>query len=282
VSPGAGTVVGSAVGVSDRRELVAVREAVRSHLGVVSMLLAAAGVAWWCTGARMSGMDAGPGAGLGTVGWFTGVWAVMMAAMMLPSFAPTTAVFATLTRRREPSRWLVFAGGYLLVWTAAGVVAYGLFELGKAWLSGDLGWDSDGRWLSGGVLLLAALYQLTQPKDVCLTKCRSPLRVLAESWREGWLGALAMGVRVGGWCIGCSWALMTALFALGLMSLTWMALLAALLALEKVGPSPRAAKVATASVLATLAVGVLFAPHDVPGLAVPGSHGAMHAMKAMR
>jgi predicted metal-binding membrane protein len=266
---------------SDRRELAAVRDAVGSRLGVVSVLLVVAGLAWWSTAARMSGMDAGPGTGLGTLGWFTGVWVVMMAAMMLPSLAPTAAVYANLARRHEPSRSLLFVGGYLLLWSAAGVVAYGLFELGRSLFAGDLAWSSNGRWLAGGVLALAALYQLTPLKGACLAKCRSPMRVLGERWREGRLGALAMGVRSGGWCIGCSWALMAALFAVGVMSLTWMALVAALVALEKIGPSPRLARVATATVLAALAVGIFAAPHQVPGLVVPGSPAAMHAMKAM-
>ncbi len=89
-----------------------------------------------------------------------------------------------------------------------------------------------------------------------------------------------MGARSGGCCIGCSRALMAALFALGVMSLTWMALIAALVALEKTGPRVFAAKLATATVLAVLAVGILAAPQRVPGLVVPGS-GGMHAMKAM-
>ena len=278
MTSGAGTMFGPALAgaASDRRELAAARDAVRSRLGVVSILLVLAALAWWSTAARMSGMDAGPGAGLGTVGWFTGVWAVMMAAMMLPSLVPTAAVYATLTRRRQPSRWLLFAGGYLLVWSGAGVVAYGLFELGKGLFAGDLAWNRDGRWLSGGVLALAAVYQLTPLKRACLGKCRSPLRALREGWRRGGLGALTMGVRSGAWCIGCSWALMTALFALGVMSLTWMALVAALVALEKVSPPPRAARLGTAFVLAALAVGVLAAPHGIPELVVPGSSGAMH------
>jgi predicted metal-binding membrane protein len=98
--------------------------------------------------------------------------------------------------------------------------------------------------------------------------------------RQDWSVALAMGARSGGWCIGCSWALMAALFALGVMSLTWMALTAALVAVEKTSPWPVAARIATASVLALLAAAILALPHDVPGLIVPGS-GGMHAMKAM-
>src|SRR5690242_7910697 len=103
--------------------------AMRTELGMVAALLAAAGLAWWFTADRMTGMDAGPGTALGSVGWFTGVWATMMAAMMLPSLAPTAAVFAALVRR-ELSRVLLFASGYLLVWSIAGIGAYGLFELG--------------------------------------------------------------------------------------------------------------------------------------------------------
>jgi predicted metal-binding membrane protein len=90
-----------------------------------------------------------------------------------------------------------------------------------------------------------------------------------------------MGLRNGGWCLGCSWALMAALFALGVMSLTWMVLIAGLVALEKLGPWGHAAKRATAGVLAVLAVAILALPHEVPGFVVPGLPGSMHAMKAM-
>jgi predicted metal-binding membrane protein len=252
----------------------------RAELGMVAALLAAAGLAWWLTAERMAGMDAGPGTTLGALGWFTGVWAVMMAAMMLPSLAPTAAVYATLVRR-EPSRMFLFAGGYLLVWSAAGVVAYGLFELGKSLFATALAWHSGGRWLAACVLVLAALYQLTPFKHAFLTRCRSPLQFLRTTWRDSRSGAFVMGLRNGGWCIGCSWALMAALFALGVMSLTWMTLIAGLVAIEKLGPWQRAAKVATAGVLVVLAVAILAVPHEVPGFVVPGSSGSMHAMSAM-
>jgi predicted metal-binding membrane protein len=252
----------------------------RAELGMVAALLAAAGLAWWSTADRMAGMDAGPGTALGALGWFTGVWVVMMAAMMLPSLAPTVSVYAALVRR-ERSRVLLFAGGYLLVWSAAGVVVYGLFELGKSLFANALAWHNGGRWLAAGVLMLAALYQLTPYKRGFLLKCRSPLRFLRATWRDSRSGAFVMGLRNGGWCLGCSWALMAALFALGVMSLTWMALIAGLVALEKVGPWGRTAKVATAGVLVVLAVAILALPRDVPGFVVPGSPGSMHSMKAM-
>ncbi len=274
---------GARAGLLEReKELATLIEASRTRLDVVLGLLVSAGVAWWSTAVRMAGMDAGPGTSLGALGWFTGVWAVMMAAMMLPSLAPTAAVYATLARRREPSWWLLFAGGYLLAWSAAGVVAYGLFELGKDLFAGALAWHAGGRWLTAGVLAFAAAYQLTPMKHACLARCRSPRQLLGARWLEGRAGALAMGVRSGRWCIGCSWALMVALFALGVMSLTWMALVAALLVFEKLGPWPRAASVATAVVLVALTVGIATSAHEIPGLVVPGSHAAMHAMRAMR
>jgi len=254
--------------------------AMRTELGIVATLLAAAGLAWWSTVDRMAGMNAGPGTALGSVGWFTGVWAVMMAAMMLPSLAPSAAVFAALVRR-ELSRVLLFACGYLLVWSVVGVGAYGLFELGKSLFVGSLAWHSGGRWLAAGVLVLAALYQLTSLKRAFLLRCRSPLRSLDTSRQNTRPGALVMGLRNGGWCLGCSWALMAALFALGVMSLTWMGLIASLVALEKVGPWGRSARLVSAGVLVVLAAAILVVPHEVPGFVVPSSPGSMHTMKAM-
>ncbi len=227
-------------------------------------------------------MDAGPGTDLGTLGWFTGSWVVMMAAMMLPSFAPTLGAYVTLTERRDPSHWLVFAGGYLLTWTVVGLVAYWAWGLGRSLLGSDLAWHGGaGRWVSGAVIAAAALYELVPLKQACLRRCRGALGSRSPGSRGGgwtaWAAALLMGVRSGGWCIGCSWALMAALFALGVMSLTWMALIAALVALEKLGPWPFGARLATAGVLLALALGILAAPHQVPGLVVP-SPNAAHAM----
>src|ERR1700722_13795206 len=253
--------------------------AMRAELGLVAALLAAAGLAWWSTADRMAGMDAGPGTTLGSVGWFTGVWATMMAAMMLPSLAPSAAVFAALVRR-ELSRVLLFACGYLLVWGVVGVGAYGLFELGESLFGGSLAWHSGGRWLAGGGLVIAAVYQTTPVKRAFLSRCRSPLRSLDPSWQNTRPGALAMGLRNGGWCLGCSWALMAALFALGVMSLTWMGLIAVLVALEKVGPWGHGARLATAGILVVLAAAILAVPHEVPEFTVPGSPASSHMMKA--
>jgi predicted metal-binding membrane protein len=245
--------------------------AARAHLGLIALLFGLAGVAWWSTADRMSGMDAGPGTELGALGWFLGVWAVMMAAMMFPSVAPTVALYARLARERARTGPLVFAGGYLVTWTVAGLVAYGLFVAGREGLGGELTWDGAGRWLAGATLIVAAVYELTPAKDACLGRCRSPLGFLVGSWRDGLHGAFEMGARHGAWCVGCCWGLMASLFALGVMSLAWMALVAALIALEKVLPWGRAVRWGTAALLLVLGIALIAAPDTVPGLTTPGA-----------
>ena len=264
-------------------EFSGVLAAVRTRLGLVALLFGLAGLAWWATADQMAGMDAGPGTDLGTFGWFLGVWIVMMAAMMFPSVTPTVALYAQMTRQRGLGRPLLFTSGYLLAWGAAGVAAYGLFGLGRTLFGANLAWHTGGRWLAGAILFVAAIYELTPLKDVCLAKCRSPLGFLLGSWRDGSRGALEMGARHAAWCVGCCWALMGALFALGVMSLAWTALVAALIALEKTLPYGRAVTWGTAALLAVLAIALVAAPHAVPGFVVPGgAHGDTPTMKAMR
>jgi predicted metal-binding membrane protein len=252
----------------------------RARLGLIGLLFALAVVAWWSTADRMSGMDDGPGTALGALGWFLGVWVVMMAAMMFPSVAPTVALYAQMARRRAPIAPLLFAAGYLVTWAAAGLVAYGVFAAGRAVLGDELTWDGAGRWIAGGTLIVAAAYELTPLKDVCLSKCRSPLGFLVGSWRDGLSGAVEMGARHGAWCVGCCWALMASLFALGVMSLAWMAFVAALIALEKTLPWGRAVTYGTAALLLVLGVLLLAAPDAIPGLTLPDSGGmdSMHMM----
>jgi predicted metal-binding membrane protein len=253
--------------------------AARARLGLIAVLFALAAVAWWSTADRMQGMDEGPGTALGALGWFLGVWVVMMAAMMFPSVSPTVALYARMARGRRRLAPIAFVAGYLVAWTAAGLLAYGVFDLGRAVLGDAFAWDAAGRWLAGGTLVVAAAYELTPWKDVCLTKCRSPLGFLLGSWRDGVGGALQMGTKHGAWCVGCCWALMASLFALGVMSLAWMAFVAALIALEKTVPWGRGVTYGTAALLLVLGVVLLAAPESVPGLTVPGSgDGAMSTM----
>jgi len=252
--------------------------AVRARLGLVLLLLALAGLAWWATANQMAGMDAGPGTDLGALGWFIGIWVVMMAAMMFPSVAPTVALYSRMTRQRNPARPLLFTGAYLMVWGAVGLLSYGLFELGKALFGSQLAWDAGGRWVAAAILAVAAVYELTPLKNACLAKCRSPLGFLLGSWRDGSAGAVRMGAQHAAWCVGCCWALMAALFALGVMSLVWMAVVAALIAAEKTIPWRRPVVWGTTAFLLALAVMVAVAPHAVPGLVVPGPSSSMMAM----
>jgi predicted metal-binding membrane protein len=251
-------------------ELIAAFAAARTRLGLVALLFALAAVAWWSTVDRMRGMDEGPGAELGTLGWFLGVWIVMMAAMMFPSVSPTVALYSKMTRSRSPLAPLVFTSGYLLMWTGAGLLAFGISDLGGGLLGEELAWNRAGRWVAGGILVAAALYELTPAKDICLTKCRSPLGFLFGAWRDGLGGALQMGAKHGAWCVACCWLLMAALFALGVMSIAWMAFVAALIAAEKTLPWARAATVGTAAILLVLGVLMIAAPEAIPGLTIPG------------
>jgi predicted metal-binding membrane protein len=244
--------------------------AVRVRLGLVLALFGVAAAGWWWTVGQMQGMDEGPWTSLGAFGWFLGVWVVMMAAMMFPSVAPTVALYSRMTKTRLPLAPAAFTTGYLLTWAGAGVVAWTI-AMAISRLAGDaLAWERAGRWLAGATVIVAAIYELTPLKDVCLGKCRSPLGFLLSSWRDGVLGGLRMGAKNGAWCVGCCWALMASLFALGVMSITWMALVAGLIAIEKTLPWRRVATYGTAALLLVLGVLILAAPHAVPWLTVPG------------
>jgi predicted metal-binding membrane protein len=250
---------------------------------LIAALLAIAAVCWAVTDDRMGGMDAGPGTELGGVGWFAVVWVTMMAAMMLPSLTPIVVgrariEHATARGAGEAATTAIFVAGYLLVWTAVGLLAYAVVEGVRSLDIGFLAWDDAGPYVAGAVIVAAALYQLTRPKQVCLTHCRSP-EMLLEDWRPGPVGALRMGVGHGRYCVGCSWGMMAALFALGVMSVGWMAFVAALIAIEKLLPWRTVANRSIAVVLAVLGLAVAFAPDDVPGLTIPGSSDSMGTMQ---
>jgi predicted metal-binding membrane protein len=246
--------------------------AARARLGLVTLLFALAGSGWWWTVDQMRGMDDGPWTGLGALGWFLGTWVVMMAAMMFPSVAPTVALYSRMGSERSPLSPLVFAAGYLVAWTGVGVLAFSIAVSGRRVAGDVLAWDRAGRWVAAGTLVLAAVYELTPLKDVCLGKCRSPLGLLLGSWRGGWAGAVRMGVKNGVWCVGCCWALMASLFALGVMSITWMAVIAGLIAAEKTLPWRRVAAYGTAAILLALGALLFTAPHAIPGLTIPGGN----------
>jgi predicted metal-binding membrane protein len=223
----------------------------------------------------MRGMDDGPWTSLGGFGWFVGVWLVMMAAMMFPSVAPTVALYSRMTRQRSPASPSAFVAGYLLTWGIAGVGAYGVAAAATGIGGEQLSWASAGRPIAGATLLLAAVYEVTPLKDVCLGKCRSPLGVLLGSWRDGVAGAVRMGAKNGAWCVGCCWALMASLFALGVMSVSWMAVVAGLIAIEKTLPWRRIVTYGTSAVLFGLGIVLLTAPQLLPALTIPTGHMSM-------
>jgi predicted metal-binding membrane protein len=252
--------------------------ATRIQLGLVALLFALAAAGWWWAAGEMRGMDNGPWSGLGTFGWFVGIWVVMMAAMMFPSVAPTVALYSRMSKTRVLP--MVFTTGYLATWAGAGVIAFGIGQAASRAAGGDLAWDNAGRAIAGATLIAAAVYELTPLKNVCLGKCRSPLGTLLGSWRDGWSGAFRMGAGNGAWCVGCCWALMASLFALGVMSVTWMAVVAGIIAVEKTTPWRRVATYGTTLLLFSLGVLVLVAPDVLPGLTLPG-HSPMPSMTPM-
>jgi len=262
-------------------------------LAIVGALLLASALAWLATAARMAGMDAGPGTDPGTPSFYMSTWVVMMAAMMLPSVAPALLAYrgrragqlppATRARLAAPAAPALYVVGYLAVWAACGLVGYAVLKGGHALDGGFFAWRHGGRWVAAGVLALAAAYELTPAKRACLARCRGARPRRPGGARDGHFGSLRAGVLQGGWCLGCCSLLMAGLFALGAMSLLWMVLVALLIAAQKLLPWPTAASVASAAVLAALALGFLLAPAQVPGLTVPhgGGMGAM-SMPAMR
>jgi predicted metal-binding membrane protein len=258
------------------------------QLVAIAVLLALAAAAWVVTDLRMAGMDAGPGTDPGAFGFYVSTWVVMMAAMMFPSIAPMVLTYRNLQRGRAERGQVVQAGspalfvaGYLAVWAASGLLAYAVLKGGRSLVGGTFAWHEAGRWTAAGLLLLAASYEFTPLKHACLKRCRSPLGFLVGSWRDDRRGALAMGIEHGAWCLGCCWALMVALFALGAMSITWMVLVSALIAAEKLLPWRGVGTVGVAAVLIALAIGIAAAPSNVPALTVPGGSRAMNAMNAM-
>jgi predicted metal-binding membrane protein len=237
----------------------------------VLFLLAIAGGGWVVTVERMQGMDMGPGTHLGGLGWFAVVWVTMMAAMMLPSLSPMAVASSRAAGRGEAgstARTVVFAAGYLLPWVAFGVLAYALVEGVGSFDLGFLAWDKAGQYLAGAVILGAALYELTTLKGKCLRHCRDS-RLLRR--RPGAAGAVVMGIEQGGFCVGCSGALMAALFALGVMSIAWMLLIAVVIAIEKLLPWTGITIGVTAAALGLLGAAIVFAPTQVPWLTVPMS-----------
>ena len=249
---------------------------------LAASLLGIALATWLVLIQWMAGMDAGPGTNLGTFGWFFGVWLTMMAAMMLPAVAPMVLLFARVSQQRAAQGrasvpvW-VFVLGYLAVWATFGVVAYGIYAVVAALEGGVLAWDRAGAYVAGGAVAAAGVYQLTPLKSICLRHCRGPMHFMLHRWREGRLGALRMGVDHGAYCVGCCWGLMLALFAVGVMSVFWMAAVTAAVFVEKVIPYGDRASRVIAVALVAFGIWIAVSPETVPGLTDPQDASMMQS-----
>jgi predicted metal-binding membrane protein len=238
------------------------RPGLASREAAFLLILAAGGWAATVTIARgMAGMTGTMGLGLAL---FIPIWTLMMAAMMLPSVAPTAALYARTFRDNRATRTAGLVVGYLAVWAAAGVPAYGLARL-AGWLSGSH--PGAAHVVAVAVFAVCGIYELSSLKDRCLAHCRSPLGLLLHygSYR-GRSRDLRVGVHHGAYCLACCWGLMVILIAVGVMNVAAMVGLAALVLIEKVWTwGPVAGRLAGAAALG-LAVATIWLPWLAPGL----------------
>lgn len=229
------------------------------------LLLVGAAGAWIAVAGLARGMGSMPGTmGLG-IGAFVGVWALMMAAMMLPSAWPFASLYVrSFGREERAGRLAVFVAAYLLVWTATGLPAYG-----AGWVTDRLVGSHPlaSTVLAVTVFAVCGVYQLTPWKSRCLARCRSPLGlILRYGGYHGRARDLRVGISHGGFCLGCCWALMLLLVAFGFMNVAAMVVLAGVVLMEKAWVwGPRAGR-ALGLVALVLAVMVAFEPCLAPGL----------------
>ena len=253
-------------------------------VGTVAVLLGLAAASWWFTIGNARSMSAMVG-GLADVGrampfdmsavLFMSMWITMMVAMMFPTVAPIVALHRMVMRRRGAglTATIAFGSGYLAVWASLGVVPLLLLYGFRSVTEPTAG---IGR-AAGAVLVLAGAYQFSSWKDSCLRACRSPLTFLAtHDFGTGSAGAFRVGVAHGLYCAGCCWALMTVLFVVGLMNLTWMAVIAAIFFAEKTWRHGVALTKAVGVAVVLLGVAVAVRPSLVGVLStVSGGHGGM-------
>jgi predicted metal-binding membrane protein len=246
---------------------------------VAACVLGIAAAGWIVLARRMAGMNMAPStpgdaAGLGSLGWFAITWLVMTAAMMLPGTAPAVVRAVRGQRGAAAATAAGFVTAYGAVWLLAGLAGYACVQAVRALDLHALEWSSAGRYVAGVVVVAAGLYQFTPVKRRWLARCTAPQRHLP---RPGVSGAVRAGARHGVCCVACCWTLMVALYALGIMSITWMVVLTVLIAGERLAGPQSVAVPAVAAVLVVLGVGIAAAPASVPGLRIPpaGHHAGM-------
>ncbi len=235
---------------------------------LVAVLAAIALLAWvalW----RLDQSAVGPHGHHGAAapaGWLPAVlflagWLLMSVAMMLPTAVPLVTLFSRMVSRRaeRPALLTFLLGGYLGAWLGFGVLVLALRAgagLARMGAEGPLG-----TWRSAGLFLLAGAFQFSSLKYACLDQCRTPFGFLTSHWsgRRGPLDALRLGWRHGWYCVGCCWALMLLMFAVGVASLGWMLVLALVMALEKNAPWGRRLSRPLGVVLLTAGIGLAWA-----------------------
>jgi predicted metal-binding membrane protein len=236
-------------------------------IGVPVLLLAFAALGWWWSvrmvddmrsNDTMAGMDMG-GSHVVSLAAFVVGWLAMMTAMMFPAISPIVKMYARAARARRVAPLPCFVAGYIAVWTSLGVPAY------FAWRA-LMDPIADGRFwaarLAGGVLVVGAIWQLTPMKSVCLRHCRSPMSFFLHygGSLDRPVRALRVGATHGLFCVGCCWALMAILVALGTMNLAWMLALAVLILLEKNSRHGEHIAVAAAAIFLVTGVALLVHP----------------------
>jgi len=217
---------------------------------------------------------------------FIALWIVMMVAIMFPTAAPMIMMFSRVSAKREERgqtfvpAW-IFAGSYLLLWSATGILAYALAVLGDD-LADQSTWVMDNAARIGGVLLVAAgIYQLSPLKRTCLSKCRSPIDFILHSWRDGYGGAFRLGLEHGAYCLGCCWFLFLILFPLGMMNIAVLAGITALIFAEKSTAWGKQIAVAAAIGLIAFGVLVVFVPDALPMMMDDEGASAADSMDSM-
>jgi predicted metal-binding membrane protein len=243
---------------------------VQGHVILGLLLTLAAGA--WALLARQ-GVEAGTAMASPTMGMhgplFLAIWVVMMVAMMFPTAAPMILTFhqVQMSKRRRGQAFVatwVFVAAYLLVWTLSGVAAYAGAVAAEAIATRAALSPAGAARIGGAVLAVAGLYQITPFKDLCLSKCRTPISFILTSWRDGAAGALRMGVLHGAYCLGCCWLLFVILFPLGIMNVAAMAMITLVILAEKTLPSGRPLARVTAAGLVAYGAVVLAAPQVLP------------------
>lgn len=192
-------------------------------------------------------------------------WLAMMAAMMLPAVSPVVRLYALAAAKRTVAPLPFFVAGYIVVWTAIGIPAFFAWRALMDPIADGSAWAAR---VAGGVMLLAAIWQLTPLKSVCLRYCRSPMSVFLQV--RGSLARPAAALRLGSthglYCLGCCWALMAVLVAMGTMNLAWMIGLAVLILLEKHAPGGERIALMGAALFVALGVALITHPRLLTGL----------------